>query len=208
MPRARWPGPRWPSPPGPVPGQRREHRAVAARSAAGAHGRHRRSWHVGHRPNPAGPRRAGLRVRRQGVARCACAAGAGRVDPDRTRRVVAGPVARWRHGGRHYPCRHPQTNPELVEARRRGIPVVLRPAVLAKLMAGRTTLMVTGTHGKTTTTSMLIVALQHCGLDPSFAVGGELGRPVPTPITAVATVSSPKPTKAMARCCSTHPTSR
>jgi UDP-N-acetylmuramate--alanine ligase len=33
----------------------------------------------------------------------------------------------------------------------------------------------TGTHGKTTTTSMLIVALQHCGLDPSFAVGGELG---------------------------------
>ncbi|MEZ0363311.1 UDP-N-acetylmuramate--L-alanine ligase [Mycobacterium sp. pUA109] len=69
----------------------------------------------------------------------------------------------------------PKTNPELVEARRRGIPVLLRPAVLAKLMAGRTTLMVTGTHGKTTTTSMLIVALQHCGLDPSFAVGGDLG---------------------------------
>ncbi|OBA82244.1 UDP-N-acetylmuramate--L-alanine ligase [Mycobacterium sp. 1164966.3] len=69
----------------------------------------------------------------------------------------------------------PKTNPELVEARRRGLPVVLRPAVLAKLMNGRTTLMVTGTHGKTTTTSMLIVALQHCGRDPSFAVGGELG---------------------------------
>ncbi|UQX09465.1 UDP-N-acetylmuramate--L-alanine ligase [Candidatus Mycobacterium methanotrophicum] len=69
----------------------------------------------------------------------------------------------------------PETNPELVEARRRGIPVLLRPAVLAQLMAGRTTLMVTGTHGKTTTTSMLIVALQHCGRDPSFAVGGEMG---------------------------------
>lgn len=69
----------------------------------------------------------------------------------------------------------PKTNPELVEARRRGIPVILRPAVLARLMDGRTTLMVTGTHGKTTTTSMLIVALQHCGRDPSFAVGGELG---------------------------------
>ena len=69
----------------------------------------------------------------------------------------------------------PKTNPELVEARRRGIPVILRPAVLAKLMAGHTTLMVTGTHGKTTTTSMLIVALQHSGLDPSFAVGGDLG---------------------------------
>jgi UDP-N-acetylmuramate--alanine ligase len=69
----------------------------------------------------------------------------------------------------------PKTNPELVEARRRGVPVVLRPAVLAKLMAGYRTVMVTGTHGKTSTTSMLIVALQHCGLDPSFAVGGELG---------------------------------
>jgi UDP-N-acetylmuramate--alanine ligase len=69
----------------------------------------------------------------------------------------------------------PKTNAELVEARRRGIPVVLRPAVLAKLMAGLATLMVTGTHGKTTTTSMLVVALQHCGRDPSFAVGGELG---------------------------------
>lgn len=69
----------------------------------------------------------------------------------------------------------PKTNPELVEARRRGIPVLLRPVVLAKLMAGRSTLMVTGTHGKTTTTSMLIVGLQHCGRDPSFAVGGELG---------------------------------
>ena len=69
----------------------------------------------------------------------------------------------------------PNTNPELVEARRRGVPVALRPAVLAKLMAGYRTVMVTGTHGKTSTTSMLIVALQHCGLDPSFAVGGELG---------------------------------
>lgn len=69
----------------------------------------------------------------------------------------------------------PKTNPELVEARRRGIPVVLRPVVLAKLMAGHTRLMVTGTHGKTTTTSMLIVGLQHSGFDPSFAVGGDLG---------------------------------
>ncbi|WP_197374694.1 UDP-N-acetylmuramate--L-alanine ligase [Mycolicibacterium baixiangningiae] len=71
----------------------------------------------------------------------------------------------------------PKTNPELVEARRRAIPVILRPVVLAKLMAGHTTLMVTGTAGKTTTTSMLIVALQHSGFDPSFAVGGDLGEP-------------------------------
>ena len=69
----------------------------------------------------------------------------------------------------------PKTNPELVEARRRAVPVILRPAVLAKLMAGYRTALVTGTHGKTTTTSMLIVALQHSGFDPSFAVGGDLG---------------------------------
>ncbi|MBF6541346.1 UDP-N-acetylmuramate--L-alanine ligase, partial [Nocardia farcinica] len=56
----------------------------------------------------------------------------------------------------------------------RDIPVLLRPAVLASLMQGHRTLLVSGTHGKTSTTSMLIVALQHCGSDPSFAVGGEL----------------------------------
>ncbi len=69
----------------------------------------------------------------------------------------------------------PKDNPELVEARRRGIPVLLRPRVLAMLMSGYRTIAVSGTHGKTSTTSMLIVALQHCGLDPSFAVGGDLG---------------------------------
>ena len=55
------------------------------------------------------------------------------------------------------------------------MPVIMRPAVLARLMDGYTTVMVTGTHGKTTTTSMIIVALQHSGFDPSFAVGGDLG---------------------------------
>ncbi|TQR83987.1 UDP-N-acetylmuramate--L-alanine ligase [Mycobacterium hodleri] len=69
----------------------------------------------------------------------------------------------------------PKDNPELVEAQRRGIPVILRPAVLASLMDGYTTVMVTGTHGKTTTTSMTVVALQRDGFDPSFAVGGDLG---------------------------------
>ncbi|WP_051178332.1 UDP-N-acetylmuramate--L-alanine ligase [Nocardia concava] len=68
----------------------------------------------------------------------------------------------------------PKTNPELVEAHKRGVPVLLRPAVLASLMQGHKTLLVSGTHGKTSTTSMLVVALQHCGFDPSFAVGGEL----------------------------------
>ncbi|WP_397519397.1 UDP-N-acetylmuramate--L-alanine ligase [Rhodococcus pyridinivorans] len=68
----------------------------------------------------------------------------------------------------------PKDNPELVAARERGIPILLRPAVLASLMRGNRTFLVSGTHGKTSTTSMLVVALQHCGLDPSFAVGGEL----------------------------------
>ncbi|WP_319446289.1 MULTISPECIES: UDP-N-acetylmuramate--L-alanine ligase [unclassified Mycobacterium] len=70
----------------------------------------------------------------------------------------------------------PKDNPELVEARRRGIPVIMRPVVLAKLMDGYTTVMVTGTHGKTTTTSMIVVALQRSGFDPSFAIGGDLGQ--------------------------------
>jgi UDP-N-acetylmuramate--alanine ligase len=70
----------------------------------------------------------------------------------------------------------PKDNPELVEARRRGIPVIMRPAVLARLMDGYTTVLVSGTHGKTTTTSMVIVALQRGGFDPSFAVGGDLGQ--------------------------------
>jgi UDP-N-acetylmuramate--alanine ligase len=68
----------------------------------------------------------------------------------------------------------PDTNPELVEARRRGIPVTTRPVVLATLMVGSRAVLVAGTHGKTSTTSMLVVALQAAGGDPSFAIGGEL----------------------------------
>jgi len=66
------------------------------------------------------------------------------------------------------------TNPEVVEARRRGLRVLPRAAALASVMAGRRTVAVAGTHGKTTTTSMLTVALQHAGADPSFAIGGSL----------------------------------
>ncbi|MDL9937407.1 UDP-N-acetylmuramate--L-alanine ligase [Gordonia sp. ABSL1-1] len=68
----------------------------------------------------------------------------------------------------------PKTNPELVAARSRGIPVLLRPRVLAELMVGHRTLLIAGTHGKTSTTSMAVVALQSAGHDPSFAIGGEL----------------------------------
>ncbi|WP_052428055.1 UDP-N-acetylmuramate--L-alanine ligase [Actinopolyspora erythraea] len=65
-------------------------------------------------------------------------------------------------------------NPELAEARRRGVPVLGRAEALAALMRDHRVACVTGTHGKTSTTSMLTVALQHCRLDPSFAIGGDL----------------------------------
>jgi UDP-N-acetylmuramate--alanine ligase len=68
----------------------------------------------------------------------------------------------------------PRSNPELVAARERGIPITRRPVVLATLMRGLRDVLIAGTHGKTSTTSMLVVALQQCGLDPSFAIGGEL----------------------------------
>lgn len=67
-----------------------------------------------------------------------------------------------------------ESNPELAEARRRGLTVLHRSAALAELMAGHRVACVAGTHGKTSTTSMLTVALQHCRLDPSFAIGGDL----------------------------------
>jgi UDP-N-acetylmuramate--alanine ligase len=65
-------------------------------------------------------------------------------------------------------------NPELVEAKARGITVLHRSQALASLMVGRRAACIAGTHGKTSTTSMLTVALQHCGVDPSFAIGGDL----------------------------------
>ncbi len=67
-----------------------------------------------------------------------------------------------------------ETNPEVVEATRRGLRILPRSAALESVMQGRTVVAVAGTHGKTTTTSLLTVALQHCGADPSFAIGGEL----------------------------------
>ena len=66
------------------------------------------------------------------------------------------------------------TNPEVVEARARGLRVLRRAEALASVMADRRGVAVAGTHGKTTTTSLLTVALQHAGADPSFAIGGSL----------------------------------
>jgi UDP-N-acetylmuramate--alanine ligase len=65
-------------------------------------------------------------------------------------------------------------NPELVEARRRGLRVLHRAAALASVMLGRRGIAVAGTHGKTTTTSMLTTVLRHCGADPGYVIGGIL----------------------------------
>jgi len=67
-----------------------------------------------------------------------------------------------------------ESNPELAEARRRGLRVLHRAAALASLMAGRRVIAVTGTHGKTTTTSMITTVLLETGAGPAYAIGGVL----------------------------------
>jgi len=66
------------------------------------------------------------------------------------------------------------TNVELIRARELNLPILTRAQALATLMSDSRSVAVAGTHGKTTTSSMLTVALQACGLDPSFAIGGTL----------------------------------
>jgi UDP-N-acetylmuramate--alanine ligase len=68
-------------------------------------------------------------------------------------------------------------NPELARAAELSVPVVHRSDALASLMTGLRSIAVAGTHGKTTTTSMLAVALTELGLDPSYAIGGDLDGP-------------------------------
>ena len=65
-------------------------------------------------------------------------------------------------------------NPELMEARSQRIPVVPRAEMLAELMRFRRGIAVAGTHGKTTTTSLLASVLGEGGLDPTFVIGGQL----------------------------------
>ena len=65
-------------------------------------------------------------------------------------------------------------NEELVEARARGLEIWKRQQALAALAAGRRAVSISGTHGKTTTTSLMAVVAERAGLDPSFLVGGDL----------------------------------
>ena len=66
------------------------------------------------------------------------------------------------------------TNPEVVEAHRRDIPVIPRAEMLAELMRLRFSIAVAGSHGKTTTTSMIALVLERAGLDPTAVIGGRL----------------------------------
>lgn len=64
-------------------------------------------------------------------------------------------------------------NPELEEARRRGIPVILRAEMVARLLAGKRLVAVAGSHGKTTTSSLVAFILARAGLRPMYLLGGE-----------------------------------
>ncbi|MDP3767466.1 MAG: UDP-N-acetylmuramate--L-alanine ligase, partial [Dehalococcoidia bacterium] len=65
-------------------------------------------------------------------------------------------------------------NPELIEARRRGIPVLKRAVFIARLMEGRYAVCVAGSHGKTTTTGLIASMLVRAGRSPTYLVGGEV----------------------------------
>ena len=65
-------------------------------------------------------------------------------------------------------------NPEIVEAERRGVPVIKRAEMVARLMEGRYSIAVAGTHGKTTTSGLIAHMLVAADLDPTYLIGGEV----------------------------------
>lgn len=69
----------------------------------------------------------------------------------------------------------PQDNVEVQWAKSRGVPVISRAQMLGRLMASRTGIAVSGTHGKTTTTSMLALIATRAEMDPTVVIGGEVG---------------------------------
>ena len=66
------------------------------------------------------------------------------------------------------------SNPEILQAYKRNLPILKRAQVLAELLNGKKGIAVTGTHGKTTTSSLISVMLENCGLDPTVMIGGEV----------------------------------
>src|SRR5690606_15911067 len=68
----------------------------------------------------------------------------------------------------------PKSNPELVAAREAAIPVIPRAEMLAELMRLKSGIAIAGSHGKTTTTSLVATVLREAGLDPTVVIGGKL----------------------------------
>lgn len=104
-------------------------------------------------------------------------------DTEITRRLGSlGIVVRKGHAGRHVKGAHvvvvssavDASNPEVAEALRVGIPVIQRAQMLAELGRMKKAVTVAGSHGKTTTTSMVAMALQAAGADPTMVIGGQL----------------------------------
>jgi UDP-N-acetylmuramate--alanine ligase len=92
-------------------------------------------------------------------------------------------------------------NPEVVEAHRRRIPVIRRAQMLAELMRFRYGIAVAGTHGKTTTTSLVAGVLAEGGLDPTYVIGGRLLSADANARSARPATSSRKPTRATRPSC-------
>lgn len=65
-------------------------------------------------------------------------------------------------------------NVEIVEAEKRNIPIIHRSQMLARLMNARKGIAVAGAHGKTTTSSMIALVMENCGIDPTYIIGGEI----------------------------------
>jgi UDP-N-acetylmuramate--alanine ligase len=85
-------------------------------------------------------------------------------------------------------------NPEVLAARKRKIPVVPRAVMLAELMRLKQGIAIAGTHGKTTTTSLVASVLAEGGLDPTFVIGGAEQRRRQRASSAAATTSWSRPT--------------
>ncbi len=93
-------------------------------------------------------------------------------------------------------------NPEVVAARAQQVPVVHRAVLLAELMRLKQGVAIAGTHGKTTTTSLVVSVLAEGGLDPTFAIGGRLLSAGTNSRLGSGDTSSSRPTRAMpAFCC-------
>src|SRR5437763_16742913 len=104
-------------------------------------------------------------------------------ESDTTRRLVElGAIIKYGHDAAHLDeadvvvisSAVKPTNPEVVAARARGIPVIPRAEMLAELMRMKYGVAVAGSHGKTTTTSLVATVLHQAGLDPTAVIGGKL----------------------------------